>query len=541
MQKIKDIIKLSYGGILLSLCISFMLMFYEPINMYANNLDDFWFDIYTFVPFVLAQFIVSFFALSLLFIIINLINKKAYKFVLISAFILTIIGYIQGNFLIGNLPAISGDTINYDLYTKDKIISIILWVLIIGSSLFTLYKIKYEKFEKVIKYSSLIIVAILFVTSISFIAKPHFLDKKDETTTTYKNFSNLSSDKNYLIFLIDQVDSKTFNEEIEKYWNKKELLKDFTYYPDTTSTYLWTQYSIPFIFGGEWYENDSYFKDYFTKQIDNAELFNKLEKENYQLNLYENYEITNYNGNNLDRFDNIILSSKLNKKELFKQEIKYVLFKYLPFQLKKYSKIESFSINDTKIGEDYEPYISWNRVPYGHIKEDTVNIVEDKYFQFIHIEGGHAPFQYKKDLSYTDNGTYRDSIDASITILESYLKRLKDNNSFDNSVIVIMADHGYGEKTIERGNPILYIKGFNEKHDYKVSNKKISFENIPSAFVELLEGSKTDDIFIDLDNSERRILYCELHHCETLTEMIQKGNAWNTNTIVETGKEYVKK
>ena len=31
----------------LSLVVSFMFFVFEPITMYANNIDDFWFDFYT--------------------------------------------------------------------------------------------------------------------------------------------------------------------------------------------------------------------------------------------------------------------------------------------------------------------------------------------------------------------------------------------------------------------------------------------------------------------------------------------------------------
>ena len=38
MKKIWSKIKESYGGIMLSLLLSFMLMFYEPLNLFAGNI-----------------------------------------------------------------------------------------------------------------------------------------------------------------------------------------------------------------------------------------------------------------------------------------------------------------------------------------------------------------------------------------------------------------------------------------------------------------------------------------------------------------------
>ena len=55
-----------------------------------------------------------------------------------------------------------------------------------------------------------------------------------------------------------------------------------------------------------------------------------------------------------------------------------------------------------------------------------------------------------------------------MTIAATYLEKLKKADSYDNSVIIIMSDHGYDEEGTEeygRQNPLLMIKGRNEHHD----------------------------------------------------------------------------
>ena len=224
-----------------------------------------------------------------------------------------------------------------------------------------------------------------------------------------------------------------------------------------------------------------------------------------------------------------------------KQEIQYVLFRYLPYQLKPVAKIENLDINRTKESSDGELYSSLNDVVYDYIRED-LNVVDDKYFAFIHVVGAHPPFVYDKELvRHTEEGTYEDGVNASISIVNEYLKRLRKNGMYDNSVIIIMSDHGNGEKdtTIERSNPILYIKGINEKHDYEKSSKKISYANLNDAYIQLLKGDTSDKLFENLDNSKRRLIYSELYNPE-LTEMIQTGNAWDTETLVKTGNKYLR-
>ena len=146
MGKIKHFLKESYGGIIISLLLSFMFMFYEPLNMYASNMNDFWFDIYSFFP--IEQFLISFILLSLFFILIRRINEKVYYFFVICFFIGTISLYIQGNYLIGGLPPIDGGWVDFDVYKTEKLISIILWLSVSIISIVSLIKLKTKKFEK---------------------------------------------------------------------------------------------------------------------------------------------------------------------------------------------------------------------------------------------------------------------------------------------------------------------------------------------------------------------------------------------------------
>ena len=542
MKKVVSKIKESLGGILISFLLSLMLAFYEPLNMFMGNLEDIWFDIYDLLPIILVQFLVAFLVLSLIFIVINLINRKAYKVVLLIAFVVSLATYIQGNFLVYNLPGLDGSQINWDGYVVDMIISVALWVVIIAASVITLRKIKFEKFAKIINGVSVAVILMLVVATVSLFTKPNVFDRKNDERVTFDNFSKISTDKNFLIFLVDQVDSVAFDKELSANWNKEEILKDFTYYPNTSSTYLWTCFSIPYILTGQYYENkEDKFSDYFTTAIDNSPLFERLEKEGYKMNLYEYEELLNYKGDKLGtRFDNIQSGALISKKQLIKQEAKYILFKYLPYQLKWIANISTLNMNATRVDEGERVFSEFDDVLSERLNNEALEKTNEKYFAFTHAIGAHPPFVYDKNANRQPEGTYQDGVNASISLVKDFLGRLRENDVYDNSVIIIMADHGHGEKTIERGNPILYIKGINEKHDYQKSDQKISYENLNRAYEQLLNGDTTDKLFNDIDNSRRRVLYSELYN-PNFREMMQTGDSWDTETLVETGNLYPKK
>ena len=528
-------IKESYAGIFISLCMSFMLLFYEPLNLFASNLEEFWFDIYSFFPIVLFQSIIAFFVLSLFFILIKKINKNLYAFFVVLFFIILICSYIQGNYLTYNLPSINGSIISFEDYNTDKMISSLLWKIVILLVLFLVFKFKYNNLEKKFAYVSLAIILMLSASMISFFVKPVFFDKKNSIVATNKNLNNKSSDTNFIIFLIDAADSSQFSKEVKKLGKTESLFKDFTYYPDTLAAYPFTRNSIPFIFSGQWYENETSFSKYFTKSFDESPLIGELEKNNYALSLYE-YNLNSYNSDNYKKYNNIDQVNNFNYFQLFKEEAKLILYKYLPYQLKDCSHINTSNMSVTKSNDDL---YTGDNLDFYKILDNNVNIIEEKNFQFIHIIGAHLPFKYDINLNVIENGKYKNILDASITVLEKFLNQLKENNVYNNSVIVIMADHGYGKTIRDRSNPILYIKGKNEKHSYRVSEKKVSFVDLIPAFKQLINGDKTDKIFNEVNGQERRYLLYEYTNPDILIEEIQKGNAWNEDTIVESGKKFI--
>ncbi len=538
-EKIKNSIKESSSGIIISLCLSFMLLFYEPLNIFASNLNDFWFDLYLIFPIVLLQFIVSFLILSLFFIVIKKINQKIYIFFVVCFLIGTLCSYVQGNFLIGSLPAIDGTWINFDTFKTEKMISLILWIIVSGSVIFCLVKFKFKMVENVAKYSSYIIMAMLFCSMLSFLTVDGFLVHKSSVVATYKGYNEMSEDKNFIIFLLDAVDSVTFKDEVARLSKTDTLLEDFTYYPDTLGGYPFTQNSIPLILTGKWYENEELFSKFYTKAYDESPLFKKLEEENYSINLYED-DLNGYSGSNYERFTNVERLKKVNVLEFLEEESKIILYKYLPYQLKWRASIGSLNFADSKGTTKNEVYTRYDIPNYEKYKNDKITKTSGNNFKFIHLEGAHNPKRYDINLNIVEKGSYLGNIDASITVLETYLKRLKDNGVYDNSVIVIMSDHGFKEVAYGRQNPILYIKGINEKHKYKVSSNKVSYGDLYTAFSQLIDGDKSDKLFTNTQDKERRYIFYEYNDAKHMREQTQVGKASNPKTLKDTGKKYEK-
>ena len=544
-EKMKKYIKEMLPAIILTITTNFMLFIYEPFTIYSSTTEDFWFGINKLVTNNLFFAAIGVVFLLLLSNIVYFINKHTKKKVIYNIFICIfnicfVATYIQGNYLAGQLPTLDGTPIQWSNYTTVSIISCVMFFIVLAINVFIYIKFN-EKYKKIICFVSAAIFIMLFVSLASILASnQQIYEPKGINTATNKDINKLSSNKNFLILLVDMEDSKTFD-KVVKEDNKEYLFKDFTYYPDTLSAYPFTRESIPFILSGMWFEEKTSFADYYNMALNESKFIQKLKDNKYDVNIYE--QDLPWTDSKALEINNIeAINSDMDKILFFKQEAKYILFKYLPFPLKKYSKIETLDYNVCRIEDtDNEGIFKLdNKIVYDVL--DDIMLQKENYFQFVHIEGGHYPWTLNKDFEEIEDGTYEDKIESSITVIEKYLDRIKKSGQYDNSIIIILADHGNnGYEAIGRQNPILYIKGINELHDeMQISDKKVSYVDLNDCIYDnLMDGKTGEDVLPEIDdNRVRRFIWYRDY--DDMYEQTLDGHAWETEKLIDTGERYKK-
>lgn len=537
MKKLKN-------AYLLSIIICFTIFFYEPITMYANNINDFWFDFWIMLKPILVLFLSTTIIASVLYTLIYKLNDKflkksnIYNIILVLSYIVFFASYIQGNFLVGNLPPLDGTKIVWEGYRVDNIITLLIWLVIIIAYVITIKKYKFEKVINTSKYISLAVVAMLSVSLLTTIATTDVFMKKAIFVSTTENINTASSDKNFFIFLVDAVDSRMFD-NIRKDSEYKDTFSDFTYYPDTMSLYAFTRDSIPLILSGVWNDNKKNFIEYYDDAMNSSPLIDSLIEKQYDINIYD-YELR-WSTNKVKNVANVKKGNqKLQIIRYAAHQLKYVGFKYLPYNLKKLAKIENLNFELCREESTDNAFAWYDKTAYDTINNNKINKTNDKMFKFIHVEGGHVPFDLDENLNEIENGTYEQKLKATLKLINAYLNRLKESNVYDNSVIVIMADHGYSiDGSNMRQNPILYIKGINEKHEMHESNKAISYLDLIDAYNALLNDKKSDEIFTNLPiDRKRKYIWNEFNNENHMVEYEQSGKAWETDKLTKTGIEY---
>lgn len=543
----------------LSLAMCFMLFIYAPLELYFNNKTDFWYDFSKIFPICLFMFAASYIICILLFSLIRLISVRLFNTAIIVFIISLVCTYIQGNFMVDAIPAIDGAEIDWSSFGAQRIRTIFMWIIVTAIVIAAVKILRkflhynYEDYSRLILVVSICFSLMLFVSLLTLCIIDDGLEPKGDAVVTSNHAFELSDDRNFIIFMLDAVDGDTLVELSQYHPEYSEGFKDFTRYDDCMSAYPYTELCVPFLFCGKYYENDMSYNKYYTSAFTESEFLDALETQGYRLGLYEPEAVLNDDG--MYRFENIETDpqSFSSLAEIVKVQIKLVGLRYAPYGLKKHCQVMPGDVprlRRTSLGITKIDFDGSNLDFFAALSENDIIISETPCFRFIHIEGAHIPYRYDAFVNELpeDSGTYDGNVEAGMTIALSYLEKLKESGVYDNSVIIVMSDHGYNSyeynSPIGRQHPVLFVKGIGETHDsMQISYAPIAHEDFQEACLRLLSGAESSDIFDykEGDSRERRYLFYYYGSDNKMEEFFQTGCSGNMETLISTGKFFNKK
>ena len=539
---------LSVEYVIVILLFVFTVFIFAPFELFFASIHEFWFSVYDLLPFAML----GLFGGNLLAIIgFGMLNKlcpKMAQILLVLLFGLTLCLYIQGNFIIGDYGLLDGEKIDWGAYPKDAAISIFLWMGIIVLLCVWLYKAGYEKIKSPMKIISICILLVQMVTLLTVGIVNNGFRKEEMVVSTIENQFKYSPEQNLIVLVLDSVDSQVFSELLDgdKGSEYKEILSDFTYYRNTVGNYVYTDLSSPQIVTGINYSEGQTYQEYVNKAYQESALLNKLENEDWEINIYTPTETPQDDyGIDVDNFESVELTVS-SRRRLAEYMYRLIGLRYLPFHLKQYCWFYPDDMKDMRDAEDstMEIYTDSNIEFYNKIDTMSVGSEEDMTFHFYHLEGAHIPYTLNRNLEETDSETsIEEEVMACMRLIDKYLSALKENNVYEQSAIVILADHGYCQ---ERQAPMLLVKGVGEENAFSITEAPVSFEDLQEGFIELMLGKNAKEIFPVKEGEDRirKFYYYTRDYSNDITEQTFKireyeieGHAFENNTMTVTKSE----
>jgi len=501
---------------------AFTLFFYTPFDIYLHNPSDFIIGWKFLLPLLLAFFLVCFLAILILLLLvwhrkimigvillatcglfmligrfafmmftlsyiymlaavavlaavwvlmIKILKENAFDVVVLLISGILIAAYIQTLFLNGNMIMIKNEQTEYSLLTVDNIINLLIWsvITLLPLCIFILLKIKKKVFrvDKVLTFSMVIILGMQSVGLVITAATTDIPEGYDEGQVIYKSYeatSNLSNEKNILVFILDRMDVAYMREALERYPHLKDYLDGFTHYENNITEYWDTFPSVTSMLTHNYYKPGQTYTEYWEESWAQYSFIDNLKENGFTTNMFLDYSSTYGSHSQLqNRADNLIAHDKV--------EVNFSGFTSTISRLS-LGRLSPYLLKDLwlpmiapNFGNSLFHYPVWVQQPvigihsdllfHGYIQQAEFTASSDKsVFTIMHLNGAHVSGDKADTTSYglhfddisgsiLFGGDVIDSTRVTLEILNGYFEKLKGIGVYDLSTIILLADHGY--------------------------------------------------------------------------------------------------
>lgn len=444
-----------------------------PIQLYLMNMSELWFSIEDIAWLCLFNGIILFTVLSGIGL---LLPESIVGYYIAVLFGISIGLYIQGNFDPTDYGVLDGRAINWDDYQLTGIFNTVLWFFCIAIPI-AIQKMKPKLARHVLHVGSCIIIAMQVVTVGTLFVTNHFGVKNTTGYVSDQGINTVSSQENVIVFVLDAFDQVYFDEIRSTDPDFLTPLDGFTYFDNVTGMYPTTKGALPYILTGQIYKNEQPYNNYIEEAYQKTAYYKDLISDGYDIGIYtSDVFLPSYAG---QYFSNYI-SGKTQVSSysgLAKTLYNFVCFRYFPHILKEKFWFYSGAFDEWKGVEENSGTSVFNVdnfTFYDKIKNDGLQIVDDtKCYRFIHLYGVHPPYNMNENAEEITDGsvTAIDAARGSLYIVYEYLAQLKEKGIYDDSMIVVMSDHGAGAAAPT--NPLFIVKQRTSTGSLQVSSAPV--------------------------------------------------------------------
>ncbi|MDR0813856.1 MAG: LTA synthase family protein [Oscillospiraceae bacterium] len=503
------------SALLLALALSFTFAFFVPVEIYIRNQRDF---VIGFSNVAVPMFIVALIAAAVIFAVLFLLPEKIYRVFSCLGLGLLLASYVQLLFLNGDMKALTGDDAGYGELTSGHITNAVIWTVIFLLPLLLLIRVKKKTSnEKSAVFGSgklaAALAGIMFAMQLVGFGSAYFSTElipyvSEAEYFSFEPLTHLSKQNNIVVFLADRCGADVFSETLERYPDLYEELDGFTFYSDNMSVYAKTFPSVANMLTHQEFVDGKSIADYLDKAWSKRTFIDELHDNGFNVSLILD-KLTSYNtiaqltgiADNIGSSTDATRLVYVGKPSITYDMLKMSFGKLLPYLLKEYflRTITSVFSNDffdfsnteaqtiSKAIGLYSDLKFYNYITKNKASADS----RTKTFSFVHLTGSHdnhteLSVLYPGFDADTQELTVYTTTRGTFSLINAYLAQLKALNVYDNTTIIILADHGYADL----GKAALLIKPQNATGSLQV-NSDASLSNAYFA-ASILEAAGID-------------------------------------------------
>ena len=493
-----------------SLFFSATVIFFIPFRAYLSSASEFGLG-----PVAVAAWLLSLTAVAsgLLYLILGRLGLRA-RVVAVALFIAAaILVWAEAGIIGWRGGMLDGSSIDWTLFKPDRLHDAALWACLL------VLAISFP--GRICRLSGKISAAALVVQLVALPALwgAHRADfVGNNSAYGQRNLMSFSRQGNVVILVMDMYQSNVFGEMVNRREPLMDKLNGFTYFRNALSNYPVTSASIPAVLTGDVYDNSLPHSEYLRKIFRERSLFRSAFESGYSISVLpwiynELYFPPEFGaaerGANNNLAGQLLEMSRLADVALFLElphGLKSHIYNGGQWRVSRFingfrtAKAEGgFPLPDTTKREDIA-FV--NRFMSG---ADASGV--KPAFKFYHLSGNHIPLDTNEELKAEkmefnfQNSTRQGK--AALRLLAEVLDKMRAVGVYDNSLIIILGDHGSGVDIPSarggkpltgwqaRGVPLLLVKAPGASGAMKVSEAPVMLSDIPATVTALsrMKGS----------------------------------------------------
>lgn len=502
---------------------AFTQLYSAPLEIVATNSSAFQFTYLDLLqPLMTSTLIVGVIAT----VILSIFRGKPFEILVAILIAISICAMLQAIGLNQRLPQANGAEVDWMRYWKWMLASGFMWVFIIG--ICVAVAIKKPSWNNGVA----VIASILLIASTAINLKATLDDNapsdnpEGELVLTKQGLNTVSDKSNIVWIVLDTLDTEYLDTALSQYPDLLDDYTGFTWFHNTTSQSAPTRYTVPSLVTGNFYDFTEEYtidvsaenKQFFTEE----NLLDKAKAQGYSVGVYSD---TVYWGTQALSEDTInvhpIGEIEVNNVETIIGTLyKCSFYRNAPWVLKPLFRYYTDDINKAVVSQKGDDdantaYVLDDFSYYHDLTTKGLKIEEDTAgaYRFIHLVGDHQPFTMTADLELGRSDKYEQAA-ASMKITAAYLNELKKLGVYDNSTIIVCADHGVydweGKPTPDHPTtPLIMIKPADADSSarVKISNAPVSQYDLSSTIEAALGLETSEQTIFDIPEGEDRVRY----------------------------------
>ena len=537
-----------------------------PYEIVGANGDSLLFNLHD-VWIVMLAF--AFLAGTAVALLLSALRGRAFDVAVAIVFALGAASLAQALFMNGGLPTADGKAVDWGGFAGSTATSLVVWAALVAAAI--VFVVKVPSLGRLGLCSLAVVLMLVQGVGVARYVK-RAITQPAEYMVSKQGLFEVSDKSNVIVFIVDTVDTQEFDTVLADYPDTLDSFTGFTYFRNSVGSMIPTAYGVPFLTTGQMLNAGDDYASYVDGRWEKGSFISDVANDaNYSVSLYADCL---YTGKSLygDMTDNIHPAADKGVDVWATIGIlsKVSLYRNAPWAAKSAFWYYTDDMNQAVLGigsgetSDYDtPYVIDDGAYYDELKSRGLSVSDEQdkagALKVIHLNGSHVPFVYDENMDVPEGGsTMEQQTRGVFRIVEQYLDDLKELGVYDDSTIIITADHGYWGSTLHGESapttddlnhpisPVCLVKPAGARGEYQVSEAPVSHADFQPTVLKAM-GDEADAAsfgdgtsYFDVSDTAQRLRYFVMErydgvHETTMDQYVVDGDALDFSNWSYTG------